>query len=457
MAPTRRARGYHYIRLANGRKKRVYNTGRRGGRRQGGYRRKARVGKRGVVYSGYGAYHLASGYIKQRRANTTGRMEQAVPKIKNIGGRVVVNHTEFLGDVFSSEAFANNGYYLNPGLGPTEGGFSQWLWNVGQNFEEWIPRGICFHYKSTSAEYSNATGAALGTVSMATNYNTLNAAFVSKVAMENYDGSASTKPSKNMNHFVECARKRTPVEPLYIRTSSVIPANADQRMYDLGQFQIATSGMNSAGVTVGELWVSYEIEFLKPRLNPDPQGIFDHFQIPSATALVPATPFGTATAGLLFPTTSSTAGGAVSGGIVTAANCAESIATATKDNFLGGVPQANGTLGNTTANTYYFPPTATIGSVWCIMYNAQNFTTGVPGAWTITANNCQAKNLLNLDTLSAATNAGAGNTTSLMLLTFVTITAAFANLVLTNAGAQSNNAAAQWGDLYIFQLGQPVN
>jgi len=179
-----------------------------------------------------------------------------------------------------------------------------------------------------------------------------------------------------------------------------------------------------------------------------PPGVRHHGQRP---------PFGTLTTALLFPTTSSTAGGAISRGIVPAASCGESSTTATKDNFLGGVPQGDGTLGDTTANTYYFPPTATIGSVWCIMYTSQNYTTGAPGAWTITATNCTAKNLFNNDTVSAATNAGAGNTTSLDLMTFVTITAAFAKVVMTNAGAQANNGAAQWGDMFVFQLGDPVN
>jgi len=151
--------------------------------------------------------------------------------------------------------------------------------HVASNFEEYRARGICFHYKSTSAEYSSATGSALGTVSLATNYNVLNPAFSSKQVMENYEGCTSTKPSKNMNHFVEVKRKDTPITPQYIRTGPV-PAGGDQRLYDLGVFQIATNGMQAAATNlavVGELWVSYEFDLLKPRINPQPDGIWDHF------------------------------------------------------------------------------------------------------------------------------------------------------------------------------------
>lgn len=456
-----RARGYHYVRLPNGRKKRVYNTGRRGGRRQGGYR-KAKGGYGRKTYRGYGDYTrvASASYRRHMGGRSNGKMMNTVPVIKNSKGGVVrIQHTEFLGDVESSVAFQNNSFYLNPGISLSDGGFTEWLWQVAGNFEEWKARGICFHFKSTSAEYSNATGSALGTVSLATSYNVLNSPFTSKIQMENYEGSTSTKPSKNMNMFVECANKQTPLHPMYIRTSPAIPTNADQRMYDLGIFQLATSGMNSAGATVGELWVSYEIDFFKPRINADPQGIYDHFQIPASANVLPASPFGTSTTGLIYPTTDSSAGGAVSPGIVTAANCVPSPTTASRDNFAGGVPTSNGTgtsLGPTTANTYYFPPGAPIGSIWMIQYDAGAFTAGAPGAWTITDYQCSGALLLTGNTASAFTNSGS-SATNLMLTVFIKITAAYANIVLTNGGAQSNNAGAQQADLWVVQLGQPVN
>lgn len=466
-----RTRGYHYARRADGTKYRVYSGRGRTGRRTKGVARRRRGGRRVVgrpVYSGYGAYRKGGGYGRPgmgfgrvMRGRSSGLMENTVPVIKNSkGGVVIVQHTEFLGDVQSSQAFSNNAYILNPGLALEDGGFTEWLHNVAENFEEFRARGICFHYKSTSAEYSNVTGSALGTVSLATNYNVLNNAFVSKIAMENYEGSTSVKPSKNVNHFVECQNKQTPLHPMYIRTSPTIPTNADQRMYDLGMFQIATSGMNSSGVTVGELWVSYEIEFFKPRLNPDVQTEYDHFQFPAAAGILPATPFGTDTTGLKFPTTQSQLGGAVSGGIVAAAACVDSPTTAAKANFEGGVPTNGGTgqaLGPTAANTYYFPPQATIGSVFMICYQTGLYTAGVPGAWTITPRQCTATNLLNANVNSAVTNTGAGNATDLVLIAFVTITAAYANITFTNAGAQANNGGAQQGDLFVTLLGQPVN
>ena len=38
-------------------------------------------------------------------------------------------------------------------------------------------------------------------------------------------------------------------------------------MYDLGKFQLATEGMQAASGNVGELWVTYEVEFFKQQLG----------------------------------------------------------------------------------------------------------------------------------------------------------------------------------------------
>ena len=43
--------------------------------------------------------------------------------------------------------------------------------------------------------------------------------------------------------------------------------SGDTRLYNIGKFTIATVGMQAANANLGELWVSYKICFLKPRLQ----------------------------------------------------------------------------------------------------------------------------------------------------------------------------------------------
>lgn len=179
---------------------------------------------------------------------------------------VIFTRQEYVTDIVSSSTpgqFLNQQFVLNPGQATT----FPWLSSVAQNFEQYRIRGLVFCFKSLSADALNSTNTALGFVAMATQYDVLDSPFSTKQQLENYDMAQSTKPSSNQLHGVECAKKASTLTELYIRTGSV-PSGADPRMYDFGVLNIATGGMQGASVTVGELWVTYEIELMKPKIPP---------------------------------------------------------------------------------------------------------------------------------------------------------------------------------------------
>lgn len=467
----KRVRGYRYVVGANGRKHRVYNS--RGAKPRAFVPRKSSYGD---TIMGYGAYRKAGSYRARgsrggsRVGNGGGnlRMGTQAPRVANSNGRFIITHEEYLGDLNSSQAFVNNGFALNPGLTLAQGGFCNWLPNVAQQFEQWKPKGIVFTYKSTSSDavLSTAANSALGTVSMATDYNALNPAFANKLQMENYEHSVSCKPSVNMRHFVECARKQTPVSELYIRTGAV-PTGADQRLYDLGLFQLAASGQQSAGGAMGELWVSYTIELLKPRIQSGIGGVndadvnFDHIQVYNAgkatAGVLPATPFGTSTTVPLYPTTESTLGGVATGGAVTAVSFSPQ-PEPSLNNFLGGIPVLvgglpTGALGAAAANTYYFPPGVASGN-YMVTYNAVWGVTGIPAVPVVTVTNCSALNLFNADALAIHNNLSSANTTTTNSVFFVTITRANASFAFTgSAGATTPT----WADLIVTQIPSVIN
>ena len=64
-------------------------------------------------------------------------------------------------------------------------------------------------------------------------------------------------------------RGQTPLNELYVRTQSQLIADQDIKTYDLGRFQIASQGIPCSGsaLSLGELWVTYQIRFLKPRIS----------------------------------------------------------------------------------------------------------------------------------------------------------------------------------------------
>lgn len=419
---------------------------------------------------GYGSYHM--------RGRRTKVLEGNPPTVQNSSGGFIVRHREFLGDLNTSAAFFNNSLPLNPGI-PIA---FPWLAQVASNFEEWVPRGIIFEFKSTSSDavVSTNANAALGTVIMATEYNPYNGAFANKVQMENYEWAKSCKPSQSMLHAVECKKSQNVLPSYFIRTGNV-PSGQDIRLFDLGTFQIATVGMQSTGAACGELWVSYEIELRKPRLqvgvggDDDGNSNFDHIVIYNSTVttagVLPATPFGTSTTVPLYPSSQSTLGGVACGGAVGHASFSAQPTNPTRNNFLGGVPvlagntavalpgattvaTPTGALGDAAANTYYFPPGVSRGN-FMISYNALYGTGGANWTPVQAFTNCAALELVSTDTINFQANLSATTSTSCMATFFVSIIGP--NASFSFPGSTGNYLTPTYAELYVVQIPSPVN
>lgn len=184
---------------------------------------------------------------------------QVINTVKNNG--VIIRHREYIMDINSSTSFVNTTLNINPGLSGTFPYLSQ----IAAAFELYRMRGLVFEFKSTSSDaiLSSGSSSALGVVAMATQYNSINAPFTSSLQLQNHEFANASKPSCDFMHPVECKRSEIPNSELYVRTDR-IPPNADQRLYDLGQFNIATVDMQNAGTAViGQLWATYEIEFFQ--------------------------------------------------------------------------------------------------------------------------------------------------------------------------------------------------
>lgn len=198
--------------------------------------------------------------------NLMGAGAQA-PQFAGPAQQVRVRHREYLGDVISSHtagAFQIQSFPINPGLSAT----LPWLSQVcGSTFQQYRINGMVFEFRSMSADALNSTNTALGQVIMATDYDSKDSPFTSKQQMENTMFGVSCKPSCSMIHAIECARNQTAVSELYIRAQAV-PTGADVRLYDMGNFYIATNGCQGIDVNLGELWVSYDITLFKPIEQP---------------------------------------------------------------------------------------------------------------------------------------------------------------------------------------------
>lgn len=220
------------------------------------------VGARGGLVSGLGAYEL--GNISH---NTL--IKPDIPEIRNaayVEGATIIRHREYLGPITTSAtagAFKIENFELNP----AQSAAFPWLSQIAENYEEYKPNGLLFEFRSTASDaIASSTNLALGQVMMATQYDPTDPPFTNDVDMLNYSWAQSGKVSDNLQHFVECDPKQSPMSHLYTRAGTEA-SSSDLRFSDFGRFSIATQGLQGTNVQIGQLWVSYEFLLYKPKIG----------------------------------------------------------------------------------------------------------------------------------------------------------------------------------------------
>jgi len=245
---------------------------------------------------GKGANMLLRGITGQGdykvQANTI--MLDTVPAFLNNNSTRICKK-EYLGDIISAASaltFKSQVFNINPGNSNT----FPWLSPIARNWQQYRFHGLVFMFKTMSADALNSVNTALGSIVMATQYNALEEAFTNKQTMENSVFSSSTKPSVSVLHPIECMRSKNVLSDLYIDDPDQDVAGGDPRLYDLGNFTIASVGVQGAGVNLGELWVSYDVELIKPAEQLTPaSGPIDSFMSTDSTVgdYSASVPFGT--------------------------------------------------------------------------------------------------------------------------------------------------------------------
>lgn len=189
-------------------------------------------------------------------------------KVHASGSTVRVVHKEYITDisVLITGAFNTQTFELNPGLTTV----FPWLSNMSVNYGMYKFNYLRFDYLSQCADdIGTANTPVLGMVVLTSTTDPHDAPFTNKQQMENKAGSVTGKISGNYSHVVRTGGQAMK----YIRTGTELTtngaANQDQRLFDAGNFQIATQGfVNAAGATFtgGELHVVYDVTFYKPEM-----------------------------------------------------------------------------------------------------------------------------------------------------------------------------------------------
>lgn len=222
-----------------------------------------RAVRRPRIIKGHGAYSMDHSSDMQS--------VQQVPYMHGTDQCFHIKHREYIGDIQSSTGFqiwgpgSSTGYPNDAGyrLNPQAAGTFPWLSGVAGSFEQYEFSGMAFEYVPTCGDALSSSDNALGTVIMSVNYNSADVIANNKQQMMEQMWSVSGKPSEHKLVPVECKASNNPINKLY--TSGSLSTGYDPRLYDLGFLQVATQGMQQNNVTIGELWVTYDVKLYKPQ------------------------------------------------------------------------------------------------------------------------------------------------------------------------------------------------
>jgi hypothetical protein len=198
-----------------------------------------------------------------------GSTTNALASFGSTSGGVRIQHREYISDVYAG---AINSFAIietlpvNPGLSST----FQYLAQIAQNFEEYIFHGLVFEFVSTTSPY--LSGGAMGSIVMSMEYDSALAAFTSKPQMENSDFAISARPDTSILYGIEC--KDQPLNGRYVRGSGTL-TNQPVNLTDIGTMYIGNQNTTiTAGTSLGELWVTYDVELRKPHIAPARWGFY---------------------------------------------------------------------------------------------------------------------------------------------------------------------------------------
>jgi len=202
---------------------------------------------------------------------------------------VRVTHREMIGVIKSTTSWDVSTYHINPGLNSV----FPWLSGIARNFAQYNINGLMFIYKPTCNDGIGAGLASEGSVAMSSDQNIFGEEPLDLTQMMQTGRAVNNKPSREVHLGVEQARKYggRMMHHLLIRQGD-IPAGATLQTYDDCLVHVATGGQSTAGVNMGELWLTYDVTLLSPRmLKPGSEVSTAHYRMTGCTS---ANPFGTA-------------------------------------------------------------------------------------------------------------------------------------------------------------------
>lgn len=203
---------------------------------------------------GSGDYHMSGESIKSNSLYSGAAM---VPTFQNSAqhGNIVC-HRESLGLINSQTQFTRTSYTLNPGLA-----VFPWLSRIAPAWQRYKVHGAIIEWIPRVPEISTNAG---GSVVLSTRYDLTTAAPSSIIEAEVGFGAITARPMDKMAMPIECKNSMNPTNVLNVRFGSNLPAGANAQFFDHCIIDVCVTGQASAGALIGEVFITYDIEFMMP-------------------------------------------------------------------------------------------------------------------------------------------------------------------------------------------------
>lgn len=188
---------------------------------------------------------------------------------RSVGQRRIkrVQNDEFIAAISSGSAgggatFANTAFPINPGNSTT----FPWLAGEAAQWEKYRFEYLEFYFEHDVSAF--ATVGQTGKVIMSLDYDAADAPPTTKQQMLDTEPHADGMPNEDFGLTANPPDLSGNTDLHYVRLAG-LPGGADIRLYDVGNFNIATQGISGASTELGELHVRYSVVFEVPILSSD--------------------------------------------------------------------------------------------------------------------------------------------------------------------------------------------
>ncbi len=184
------------------------------------------------------------------------RTFQSKPKYRNEGSKLIVDHSEYIGDlVGTTAAFAViKTVNLNPGLGSA----FPWLNQIASRYESYKFRKMNMRFMTERPTTES------GYVAIVPDFDPTDAAPADKQTAFQFQSAAKAAPWENLTQV--CNREDLSKRKTYFVRQGALASNENLGLYDTANIFICAGG-NSGAVTLGELWADYSVELETPQLD----------------------------------------------------------------------------------------------------------------------------------------------------------------------------------------------